>query len=127
MKKYLVLGLFLCFGFAGLNAQAESTPQEPGDDIHSYTLRFLDDELDLTMNQLKVLKTFYGDNYTAMYTELKTVTDEAQRFVIENNYLIIRDQKIRALLTPEQLAIYEALTPPEEPTELSTLETAGGE
>lgn len=128
MKKYILLGLFLCFGFAGLSAQAESTPSEPGTDVYNFDLRFLSENLSLTMNQIKVLKTYYGDNHTAMYNELRPVTDPNQRFVIENNYLLLRDQKLRSILTEEQLAIYNTLTPPvEEPTEASDIELSGGE
>ncbi len=128
MKKYLLLGLLLCFGFAGLSAQAEITPSADETPIRAFNLRKLTNHLSLDYNQVVILKAYYADTNTAMYDQLRPVTDEAQRDAITYNFTVMRDEKIRDVLTEEQIVLYEELQNPviTEPN-LPTLPGGGGQ
>lgn len=96
-----------------MSAQAETTTVvDDGREIRPLNLKELYNHLSLEMNQFKVLKTFYGDTNKSMYDQLRGLTDETQRAAIERETLVQRDEKIRSLLTPEQLVIYNQLQNP---------------
>lgn len=111
MKKYIVLFVMLLASFGVVNAQAENGNINPND-IRPLTLKQLYDNLELEMNQFKVLKTFYADSNKDRLDRLRVTTDEDEIATIELETLVRRDDKIRSILTDEQLLIYNRLQRP---------------
>lgn len=105
MKRVLTLLVFVALAATGLSAQAEVASTTP-DGIRPVNLKQLYNQLNLDMNQLRILKSFYGDTNKDMYDQLRVTTDPAERAAIERATLVDRDQKIRSILTSEQLATY---------------------
>lgn len=112
MKKYLVLCLLAFFGITGLSAQVTNiTPQADLTPVKSFDLRQLSNHLTLSYDQVVVLKTYYADTFNEMFDDLQPVPadDLEQREAIEYGYVVLRDVKIREVLTDEQMPLYEQM------------------
>ena len=99
-------------GCSAINAQAETVVAN-SNEIRPVNLKVLYTHLELDMNQFKVLKTFYADTNEDRLNQLRVTTDEAERAAIERETLVLRDDKIRSLLTPSQLIRYNELQQPD--------------
>lgn len=131
MKKYLVLCLLAFFGFSALSAQAANiTPQADLTPVKAFDLRQLSNHLALSYDQVVVLKTYYADTFNDMFDDLQPIPadDVEQREAIEYGYVVLRDIKIREVLTDEQMPLYEQMQDPTifDQPDIETLPGGGG-
>ncbi|MEL6273499.1 MAG: hypothetical protein AAFU03_00155 [Bacteroidota bacterium] len=110
MRNLLTLCFFLLFAVAGLTAQGstneEFTPSYRMGD--GFQLRDLVHGLSLTHEQIATLKDYFTATNDARKMELQDTEDRYEQNAIYIRYQEIRDTKIRTMLTPEQLTLFEA-------------------